>query len=231
MTSSTQPPLQRSRWSALGIALTLEGLGLGAGLAWVAAHPPAPPPLTALPIAIEAPPVAAPPPEPLPPPPKEAPPPPKPAPMAPAHVAPPKPAPAPTPAPVAPTPSEQPVAATPAPATQTVSAPPVAPPPALPPPKGPIGPSSEYIAKVRAAVQAAFVYPPAAKALEFSGRTRVAFHLMDGHPGGAHVLVGSGMGLVDKAALQAVTSAEYPAPPAELRGVDSGYEIWIEFRP
>ncbi len=231
MTSSTQPPLQRSRWSALGIALTLEGLGLGAGLAWVAAHPPAPPPLTALPIAIEAPPVAAPPPEPLPPPPKEAPPPPKPAPMAPAHVAPPKPAPAPPPALVAPTPSEQPVAATPAPAAQTVSAPPVAPPPALPPPKGPIGPSSEYIAKVRAAVQAAFVYPPAAKALEFSGRTRVAFHLMDGHPGGAHVLVGSGMGLVDKAALQAVTSAEYPAPPAELRGVDSGYEIWIEFRP
>ena len=231
MTSSTQPPLQRSRWSALGIALTLEGLGLGAGLAWVAAHPPAPPPLTALPIAIEAPPVAAPPPEPLPPPPKEAPTPPKPAPIAPAHVAPPKPAPAPPPALVAPTPSEQPVAATPAPAAQTVSAPPVAPPPALPPPKGPIGPSSEYIAKVRAAVQAAFVYPPAAKALEFSGRTRVAFHLMDGHPGGAHVLVGSGMGLVDKAALQAVTSAEYPAPPAELRGVDSGYEIWIEFRP
>jgi TonB family protein len=84
---------------------------------------------------------------------------------------------------------------------------------------------------VRAAVQAAFVYPPAAKAAEFVGRTRVAFNLMDAKVSGARVLIGSGMGLVDKAALQAVQKANYPTPPGEQKSTELSFEIWVEFRP
>ena len=107
---------------------------------------------------------------------------------------------------------------------------PPAPPAPTPPPAGPSGPSADYIAKVRAAVQAAFVYPAAAKAAEFRGRTRVAFRLVDAKASGARVLVASGMGLVDNAALQAVQKANYPAPPADQKSAELNFEVWVEFR-
>ncbi|OIQ90696.1 gram-negative bacterial tonB protein [mine drainage metagenome] len=70
----------------------------------------------------------------------------------------------------------------------------------------------------------------AAAALHFAGRVRVEFHLLDGVPSVAQVLVTSGIGLFDHAALRTVRSAHYPAPPADLRGVDRVYRVSVEFR-
>ena len=213
-----------SRWQALGAAFTLESLAIAAVVAWIAAHP-ASPPLMPLAITIESAPTQAPPlpepPAPLPLPTpvkiKSTPPLPTPPPTAPATL------------PVVAAPSEAPVLpAAVTPVSTVVQAPtPPAPPP---PPAGPSGPSAEYVAKVRAAVQAAFVYPAAAKAAEFRGRTRVAFRLLDANATGARVLVGSGMGLVDNAALQAVQKASYPLAPADQKGSELNFEVWVEFR-
>ncbi len=102
--------------------------------------------------------------------------------------------------------------------------------PPLPPRASTSGdPNAEYAAKVHAAVQAATFYPPAAAALHFSGRVRVEFYLRDGIPSQARVLVSSGIGVIDRAALQSVQSAHYPLPPQEMRGNDRLYQVWVEF--
>jgi protein TonB len=106
--------------------------------------------------------------------------------------------------------------------------------PAPAPPPPPVSsskadPSAEYAAKVHAAVQAAHYYPPAAAAMRFSGRVRVEFHLRDGTPSEWRVLVPCGIGMIDRAALQAVQSAHYPEPPADMRGRDNLYQVWVEF--
>lgn len=104
-----------------------------------------------------------------------------------------------------------------------------------PPPPAPAAsaanakPSDVYAARVRASVQAAHYYPPAAEALRYAGRVRVEFHLRDGVPGAARLLAASGIGLIDRAALQAVQSAGYPETPPELRGSDLVFEVWVEF--
>jgi protein TonB len=107
-------------------------------------------------------------------------------------------------------------------------------PPAPPPPPTPVAakadPSPEYAAKVRSAVLAAVYYPPAAAVLHFAGRVRVEFHLRDAVPGDARVLSGSSLGMIDRAALQAVQNAHYPEPPAEMRGSDRVYQVWVEFK-
>ena len=214
-------------WQAFGAALSLEVLAVGGALTWWALHP-VTPPLRMLPLEIEAP-AQAPAPAPLP-----EPTPPQPAPVqqrlrvptavaaAPTPVAP-----APMPTPIAP----EPVAAAPSPTPAPVAAPVAAPaPPPAPPQLAAPGPSVEYIAKVRAAVQAAFVYPPAAAAVGFQGRTRVSFSLHGVAPVGARVLIGSGMAMVDRAALQSVQVASYPPPPAEMKGADASFEVWVEFK-
>lgn len=107
-----------------------------------------------------------------------------------------------------------------------------APPPPAPAPAASaanVKPSDVYAAKVHTAVQAAHYYPPAAEALHYAGRVRVEFHLRDGVPGAARLLVASGFGLIDRAALQAVQSAHYPETPPELRGSDLVFQVWVEF--
>jgi periplasmic protein TonB len=107
-----------------------------------------------------------------------------------------------------------------------------APPPPSPAPAASAAnakPSDIYAAGVHAAVQAAHYYPPAAEALRYAGRVRVEFHLRDGVPGAARLLSASGIGLIDRAALQAVESARYPETPPELRGSDLVFQVWIEF--
>ncbi len=104
--------------------------------------------------------------------------------------------------------------------------------PAPPPPEPVVGkaePSAEYAAKVHAAVQAAHYYPPAAVSLHFSGRVRVEFHLRDVAVSEVRLLVASGIGMIDRAALQAVQNAKYPEPPAEIQGSDHIYQVWVEF--
>lgn len=89
--------------------------------------------------------------------------------------------------------------------------------------------NAEYAAKVHAAVQAAHYYPPAAVSLHYSGRVRVEFHLRDGVPSEIRLLAASGFGLIDRAALQAVQNAKYPEPPAEIKGTNNIYQVWVEF--
>lgn len=133
-------------------------------------------------------------------------------------------------APPPPVPVEPPVTppAVPVPTAFTEPVPPP-PPPTSAPSVDKAKPSAEYAAKVRAAVQAAHYYPPAAIALGYSGRVRVEFHLHDKVPGEPHLLVASGLGIIDRAALQAVKSAQYPEPPPELAGTDIVYQVWVEF--
>ncbi|MDY7544792.1 TonB family protein [Glaciimonas sp. CA11.2] len=108
---------------------------------------------------------------------------------------------------------------------------PAPPSPPTPPPatSGKADASLAYAAKVRAAVQAAVAYPPAAAALHFSGRVRVEFHLRDAIPSQASVIISSAIGMIDRAALQSVQNAHYPEPPTDMRGVDKLYQVWVEF--
>jgi protein TonB len=218
-------PLKRRTWQAFASALTLESAAIAAALAWIATHPPQTL-RAAVALSIEA---AQPEPVPVPEPEKPMPPAPPPKPVP--HIQP-VPAARPLPAPAL-TPTAAPAdAPSIAPAAPSVFAAPAAPAPApTPSVPGPVDPSAEYIAKVKAAVQAAVVYPPAAAALGFRGRTRVEFRLRDGVSSQARVLMGSGMGLIDRAALQSVQAAAYPAPPADLQGKEHSYQVWVEFNP
>lgn len=104
--------------------------------------------------------------------------------------------------------------------------------PAPPVPEPIVGkaePSAEYAAKVHAAVQAAHYYPPAAVSLHFSGRVRVEFHLRNTTVSEIRLLTASGIGLIDRAALQAVQNAKYPEPPPEIQDTDHVYQVWVEF--
>jgi protein TonB len=138
--------------------------------------------------------------------------------------------PVPPPEQVQPPPPQPPVPQTAQPNAFTDTAPP-------PPPTAPaaaassanLKPSDVYAARIHTAVEAAHYYPPAAEALHYAGRVRVEFHLRDGVPGAARLLVASGFGLIDRAALQAVQSARYPETPPELRGSDLVFQVWVEF--
>ena len=212
------PALRRSRpWQAFGSALGLEFVALAAVVAWIAAHPPQPLEVV-VPLTIEI----------TPEPDKPAPPEvikavtPAPAPRLPTPVAaqpePKPPPPEPIAAPVAPTPQ--------AVATPTAfTAPP--PPARVTAPTPSVDPALAYNAKLAAAVQAAFSVPAAAAALNFKGRTRVEFALRDGVVSAIRVLQSSGLGAADRAAIKAVETASFPAPPPSLQGKDGSYQIWV----
>jgi len=123
-----------------------------------------------------------------------------------------------------PTPEPAPLAEAPGAFTEPASAPP--PPPAV---SGKADPNAAYAAKVRAAVQAALVYPPAAAALHFAGRVRVEFHLRDSVASQARVVIPCGIGIIDRAALQSVQNASYPAPPSDMQDRDLVYQVWVDF--
>jgi TonB family protein len=84
-----------------------------------------------------------------------------------------------------------------------------------------------YNVKLAAAVQSAFVVPGPASALGFKGRARVEFHLKDGVVGQVKIIQVSGLGAVDRAAIKAVETAVFPAPPAALAGKEGVYQIWV----
>jgi protein TonB len=89
-------------------------------------------------------------------------------------------------------------------------------------------PAPAYNAKLAAAVQAVFQLPLVARDLGFKGRARVQFKLRDGIVSAIELVKGSGLGMVDRAALKAVQVAAYPAPPASLQGKEGQYQIWVE---
>jgi protein TonB len=211
------------------LAILVE-LALAAGAVWMLAgaalaKPPLsePVPLT---LVSETPPEPTPEPKPQP---KQPPQPqPKPQPQVRPKVVPPKPQ-MQQPTPPQPTPPAEPLRQTDAPTAFTEPVHAAAPPPPAPNVSGKTDRNAEYAAKVRAAVQAAVVYPPAAASLHFAGRVRVEFHLRDSVAGQARVLIASGIGMIDRAALQSVQNAHYPEPPADLHGSDLVYQVWVDF--
>jgi protein TonB len=104
---------------------------------------------------------------------------------------------------------------------------PAPPPPPLPAPSNAHF-EQDYAGKVHDAVQSAYFYPPAAAAMRFSGRVRVEFMLRDTQVVESRVVQSCGIGLFDRAAIDAVKVARYPDPPAELRGQSLHYQIWVE---
>jgi protein TonB len=106
---------------------------------------------------------------------------------------------------------------------------PVTPPPPAPNPSRNEAILADYTSKVRAAVQAALVYPRAAEELGYTGRVRVEFRLHNGHPSDARVIISSKVSMFDRAALQAVQSASYPTPPDFLLGQSRLFQVWVEF--
>lgn len=83
--------------------------------------------------------------------------------------------------------------------------------------------------QVHAAVQSAMRYPYAAKLAHIAGRTQVSFEYLDGRASAVKIAVSSGYGMLDSAALQAVSSATYPPPPKNLAGKSLPFEVWVRF--
>ncbi len=66
---------------------------------------------------------------------------------------------------------------------------------------------------MRKAVRAALVYPPAARMAGQGGQVRVAFSYLDGRVSDVAVAAGSGLPMLDRAALATVAAAHCPPPP------------------
>jgi protein TonB len=105
------------------------------------------------------------------------------------------------------------------------------PPPPPPPPAPAVNTElvDRFQAEVRAAIQAAIIYPPTAKMLKQQGRAKVAFTLTHGHAEGAQVIQSSGVATIDTAALAAVRDANYPAPPPEVAGKPLSFAVFVVF--
>ena len=119
---------------------------------------------------------------------------------------------------------------------QTVVPPMVLPPEATTPPPPPPPPPAvnadvvdRFQAEVRAAIQAAIIYPPTAKMMKQQGRAKVAFTLTHGHAEGAQIIQSSGVAAIDTAALAAVRDANYPAPPPEMAGKPLSFAVFVVF--
>ena len=209
---SSHRPLAAQPKGYFGRALIIGALielALVAGLIWISSQKSPPPPPKPKRIAIH----MVQPPKPLPPPPKPVVHPklvPKPIPH-------PRPVPKPIPHPVVrPVPTPKPLLAK----TPMPTAPVVPPAPPTPPPPPPPAPSpalaqaaiARYAALVRAQVQADAHVPEAVRLMHLSGTAVISFELMpSGQLVWARLAQSSGVGAIDRAALQAVKRGAYPA--------------------
>jgi protein TonB len=123
------------------------------------------------------------------------------------------------------------VAAAPLPPSDSpiVEAPPPAPPPPIRTTSTTTDKELEFAARLKAAIQAAVSYPPAAREMGFRGKARVEFLFRDGTLGQARIIQSSGNGMIDRAALAAVTNAVCPPAPETLRGKDLPYQVAVIF--
>jgi protein TonB len=94
-----------------------------------------------------------------------------------------------------------------------------------------IKPSALFQARLRDAVQAAVRYPNAARIMRLTGHVRLGFAYQDGTISSPHVVQSSGQRMLDDAALTALNSAAFPAPPPELKGHLLNLEIVVTFAP
>jgi periplasmic protein TonB len=92
-------------------------------------------------------------------------------------------------------------------------------------------PSALFQARLRDAVQAAVRYPNAARIMRLTGHVRLGFAYQDGTISSPHVVQSSGQRMLDDAALAALNSAAFPAPPPELKGHLLNLEIVVTFAP
>ena len=137
-------------------------------------------------------------------------------------------------APTPPQPRQQ--AAVPPPVAQQTSDSPLAQP--APPEPLSASPSSvssidkaeaDFSAKLKAAIQAALVYPSAAKTMGIQGQAKVGFLFRDGFTSQVHIVQSSGNGMIDRAALLAVSNAAFPILPDSLRGKEKQYQVTVNF--
>ena len=128
----------------------------------------------------------------------------------------------PTPQPPQPQPlSEVPPIPTPIPTPNSVPVSPPQPPPI--PTSRPPAPETimaEYIASMKAAIDAAKVYPKEAILAGETGTVTVSFDYVGGVVSNVHVDKGSGSRAIDRSAMNAVNKAVMPPKPAELAGVN-----------
>ena len=191
---------------SLGTAAILEiaiAVGLAGILIWQQLHPAPPPPIQSA--ALEIPPNPPPPP---PPPPRNIPVPQPPQPQ-PLSEVPPIPTPVPTPnaVPVQP-PSPPPIPNTSKPAPENILA--------------------EFQASMKAAIDAAKVYPKEAIIAGESGAATISFDYVNGVVSNIHVDKSSGARSLDKAAILAVQKAAMPPKPAELVSI-THYVLQVSF--
>lgn len=234
---SAVPAQRRLPWRAMATALALEAIVLGLTTGWLARETQTPPPArTAAPMMlsmVEPEPAVAPAPVVKP--------------MEPAKPIKPLAAPvkheaAPKPSPshalkTAPASHE---AATPdAPPIKTVSgadappapsaAPAPAPAPAAPPVNTAAGPDDRFVAKLRAAVQAAVVYPMALRGMGLAASIDVEFVYADGIVSNVHVTRPGRVATLDQAAIAAVQRATMPSPPPNLAGTPHAFKVRVIF--
>lgn len=84
--------------------------------------------------------------------------------------------------------------------------------------------------QVHTAIQSALVYPYAAKMAHIAGRVQVSFTYCAGKISEIKILQASPYAMLNTAAIQAVQSAAYPTPPANLGDRVLQFEIWVNFR-
>ncbi len=124
----------------------------------------------------------------------------------------------------------------PKPVAKPAVTPPVAkaPPPPPPQPVQAVSASLDemalFSAKIKAAVQGAVRYPPAARMMHRQGQARVAFDYLDGKVSQAHLVQSSGFPMLDRAAVAAVKNAAYPMPLAKLVHRLLHMSVWVQFR-
>jgi protein TonB len=114
-------------------------------------------------------------------------------------------------------------------AAESAYAQPAPPPPPPLPAAGPSDKELEFAARVKAAIQAAVVYPMAAKQMGFRGKAVVEFMYRDGAVMQIRVVQSSGMVMIDNAALAAVSAARFPTPPETLKSKDVPYRVTVMF--
>jgi protein TonB len=121
----------------------------------------------------------------------------------------------------------------PAPALSPIAEPaaPSAPPPAQEPAHASDAAQKEanFAARLRAAIQAAVVYPFAARTMGAQGKARVEFVFRDGAFSHVRIIQSSGNGMLDQAALAAVTHAAVPPIPDSLAGKSMTYQVTVVF--
>ena len=82
--------------------------------------------------------------------------------------------------------------------------------------------------QIRAAIQAALRYPPAAAAMQLTGRAQVQLEYQSGSVRNIQLARSAGSPLLDRAAVSAVRDARYPAAPPEIGDRPLLLLVWVE---